>query len=99
MNEKCGTQRATGGGLNDEAGRHSEFDALASKFFLAASDARSSVYQEAVSLAKTAGSAGQQYLKVMEKVVNGSGDYLQKESSRYVNISRSISRLIEKKIA
>jgi len=89
LNEKCGTHRAVGGGLNEEAGRHPEFDNLASKFFTATNDARSSIYQEAVTLAKTAGIKGQQYLKIMEKVVNGSEEYLLKESSR-------LKRILEK---
>ncbi|EJD06698.1 protein disulfide isomerase [Fomitiporia mediterranea MF3/22] len=86
LNEKCGTHRAVGGGLNDEAGRIPEFDALAAKFFAAVSDVRSSILDEATALAKGAGAAAQHYLKVMSKVVNGSEEYLQKESARLASI-------------
>lgn len=59
-----------------------EFDSLASKFFSAASDARHSVYEEAALLAESAGASSQHYLRVMQKVVNGTEDYLTKESAR-----------------
>lgn len=84
LNSKCGTFRAVGGGLTEEAGRLPDFDTLASKFYGAAADARSAVYDEAVALAATAGSTAQQYLKVMQKVVNGSEEYIVKESNRCV---------------
>jgi protein disulfide-isomerase A6 len=84
LNEKCGTQRAVGGGLNDVAGRLPEFDALASKFFTAASSARESVYQEALALAGAGQASGKHYLRVMEKVVNGTEGYLEKEAKRCV---------------
>ncbi|EIN04877.1 protein disulfide isomerase [Punctularia strigosozonata HHB-11173 SS5] len=86
LNEKCGKKRAVGGGLNEEAGRLPEFDALASKFFVAAADARSSIYQEALALAKAGGETSKHYLRVMEKVVNGTEDYVQKESKRLSSI-------------
>ncbi|KAF8656274.1 hypothetical protein AX16_002710 [Volvariella volvacea WC 439] len=85
LNEKCGTQRAVGGGLNDEAGRIPEFDSLASKFFLAAGSARNSIYQEALALSSS-GASSKHYLRVMEKVVNGSEAYLAKESKRLASI-------------
>ncbi|KAG7089585.1 hypothetical protein E1B28_011252 [Marasmius oreades] len=86
LNEKCGTHRAVGGGLNDEAGRVSEFDALASKFFVATADARDSLYKEALALSGTIGVASKHYLRVMEKVVNSSEKYLEKESKRLESI-------------
>ena len=57
-------------------------DALASKFFEATSDARHSIYKEASVLALKAGAASKQYLRVMEKVINGSENYLEKEAKR-----------------
>jgi len=86
LNEKCGTQRAVGGGLTDEAGRHAEFDALARKFFVSTGSARNSIYQEAVAFADKAGTASKHYLRVMEKLVNGAEGYLEKESKRLASI-------------
>ncbi|ESK94635.1 disulfide isomerase [Moniliophthora roreri MCA 2997] len=93
LNEKCGTHRAVGGGLNDEAGLVPEFDALATKFFVATADARDAVYKEALTLASTVGDASKHYLRVMEKVVNGSEEYLEKETKRLEAIlkKRSLS--------
>jgi len=86
LNEKCGTQRAVGGGLSDKAGRHPEFDALASKFFVAVGDARASLLKDAVTLAESAGVVSKHYLRVMEKIVNGTEGYLEKESKRLESI-------------
>ena len=69
-----------------QAGRIPEFDALAAKFFAATSNIRSSLLDEATLLAKSVGETSQQYLKVMSKVVNGSEDYLHKESTRLASI-------------
>ena len=82
LNEKCGTQRAVGGGLTDLAGRLPSLDALAAKFLSSAADLRSSVYDEAKALAETLGAAAKPYLKVMEKVANSSEEYLAKERKR-----------------
>ncbi|KAJ7603743.1 protein disulfide isomerase [Mycena polygramma] len=86
LNEKCGTQRAVGGGLTDKAGRLAEFDALASKFFSAASDARASLLKDAAALADSAGVVSKHYLRVMEKLVNGTEGYLEKEAKRLESI-------------
>ena len=83
LNEKCGTQRAVGGSLNDQAGRVPEFDSLASKFFDATGDARQAILKDAEVLAKTIGPLAKHYVKVMEKVVNGSEAYLENETNRY----------------
>lgn len=73
--------------MPEKAGRIPEFDALASKFFTAAVDAKTSILDEATALATSAGATAQHYLKVMNKIANGSEEYLQKESARFVNIS------------
>lgn len=86
LNEHCGTQRAVGGGLTDQAGRLSDFDALANKFFAAGADTRNKIFKEASVLAATAGAASKHYLRVMEKVVNGSEAYVQKEANRLAKI-------------
>jgi len=86
LNEKCGTQRAAGGLLNKEAGRLPEFDALATKFFDATASARDSILKEASILAASIGPAAKHYLRVMEKVANGSEEYIEKESKRLASI-------------
>ncbi|KAF8910667.1 protein disulfide isomerase [Gymnopilus junonius] len=80
LNEKCGTQRAVGGGLNDEAGLLTDFDTLAHKFFIAPTTVRDSLYQQALQLAVSAGPASKHYIRVMEKVANGTTEYVEKES-------------------
>lgn len=65
-----------------QAGRHPEFDSLAHKFFTASASARDSLYKEALDLAAAAGAASKPYIRVMEKVVNGSAGYIEKESKR-----------------
>ncbi|KAJ7756451.1 protein disulfide isomerase [Mycena maculata] len=91
LNKKCGTHRAVGGGLSDQAGRHPEFDALASKFFVAVGDARASLLEEASALAASAGVASKHYLRVMEKLVNGTEGYLEKETKRLESILKKRS--------
>ncbi|CAK5269157.1 unnamed protein product [Mycena citricolor] len=86
LNEKCGTARAVGGGLTDQAGRLPAFDALAAKFFAGAADVKASVFDEATALAATAGIASKHYLRVMEKIVNGTEGYLEKEVKRLESI-------------
>ncbi|THH06424.1 hypothetical protein EW145_g4097 [Phellinidium pouzarii] len=96
LNEKCGTQRAVGGGLNEEAGRIPEFDALAHRFFSAATDVKNTILDEAIVMANGLGSTAQQYLKVMKKVVNGSDEYLEKESARLASILKKRTLNAEK---
>ena len=70
-----------------QAGRHVELDSLAQKFYTASSSARDSLYSEARELAATAGSAAKHYVRVMEKLVNGSAGYIEKESKRYAHVT------------
>ncbi|KAJ7593108.1 protein disulfide isomerase [Mycena floridula] len=86
LNEKCGTHRAVGGGLSDEAGRLTEFDTLANKFFVATGDARDSIYKEALALAASGKATSKHYLRAMEKMVNGTEDYIVKEAKRLESI-------------
>ncbi|KAF5359143.1 hypothetical protein D9756_003414 [Leucocoprinus leucothites] len=86
LNEKCGTQRKVGGGLNDQAGRLSSFDTLAQKFFAAAHSSRQAVFDEARTLATSSAQDAKHYLKVMEKVVNTSEAYIAKELKRLGSI-------------
>lgn len=86
LNEHCGTKRKAGGGLNEEAGRIAMLDAFAKKFIESAGEARQQIYTEAASFAKTAGLEAKHYIKVMEKVANGSEEYIAKETKRLGNI-------------
>src|ERR1700676_3680474 len=65
-----------------KAGRLAEFDMLANKFFVASGKARDAIYKEALTLAKKAGVASKHYVRVMEKLANGTEDYIEKESKR-----------------
>lgn len=67
-----------------QAGRVAQLDDLASQFFMAAGDARTEIYKEASELAAEVGPAAKHYMRVMEKVVNGTEDYVSKESKRCV---------------
>ena len=84
LNEKCGTFRAVGGGLNSMAGRVAKLDDLAAQFYMAARDTRQTIYDEAISIVESVGAQGQHYLKVMQKVTNTSDEYVAKESARWV---------------
>ncbi|KAJ7066967.1 protein disulfide isomerase [Mycena amicta] len=86
LNEKCGTFRAVGGGLTDQAGRIADLDTLASKFMVAAADARSTIIEDATALVATAGALSNHYLRVMEKLSNSSEGYIQKEAKRLQSI-------------
>ena len=55
---------------------------MANKFFVAAADSRHTIYKEAVKLAVSAGVASKHYIRVMEKVVNSSEAYIEKELKR-----------------
>jgi len=79
LNEKCGTQRAVGGGLHDFAGRIPSLDELAQKFIDATTDARTTILSEAANLGKDA----KGYIRVMEKVMEKSSEYITKELKRY----------------
>ena len=84
LNEHCGTHRAVGGLLDDNAGRHPEFDSMASRFIVATCDVRDTLYKDAQLLGQAFGPKYKYYLRIMEKVVNGTEDYVEKESKRYV---------------
>jgi len=86
LNEHCGTYRAPGGGLNDVAGRVATLDTLASQFFAAAPTSRVSIYEKATTLGETLGDDASYYLRVMQKLVNGTDDYVEKEARRLASI-------------
>jgi len=86
LNEKCGTKRVAGGGLSALAGRLPELDELATKFFDATAAVRQTIFKDASALAATVGPAASHYIRVMEKVVNGSEAYIEKEALRLATI-------------
>jgi len=86
LNEKCGTFRKAGGGLNEQAGRVTSLDELAQKFVGAAVHARQAIYAEAVSAAKTVGDDAKHYIKYFEKVLKGGEEYIAKETKRLAGI-------------
>jgi protein disulfide-isomerase A6 len=96
LNNRCNVHRAVGGGLNEwacifyyhsaqtltlfQAGRLRSMDALAAKFIEAAGSARDAFIQDAVAYGEDA----KHYVRVMQKVVNGSEAYIAKELKRCV---------------
>lgn len=68
-----------------QAGRFAELDDLASKFISEAVDARNAVFEQATTIASSLGSTSQYYLKVMQKIIGGSEDYILKETARCVS--------------
>ena len=78
LNEKCGTHRAVGGGLNDLAGRVPSLDELAQKFIHADDHSRPTIIGQV-----TPGEDSKRYIRVMEKIVEKSSDHIAKELKRY----------------
>jgi len=96
LNKHCGTQRSDKGGLNEEAGRITHFDELAAEFFAATGAARQTIYEKAKTLVDEANTTSKHYLRVMDKLVNGAEEYLQKEKGRLANILQKKSLAPEK---
>jgi protein disulfide-isomerase A6 len=93
FNEKCGTHRAVGGGLNDKAGRLVDFDSLATQFVNAVDSERHAVLTRTTDLVNDAKFVGEkvstyakQYLSIMEKIKIKSVDYVEKERTRLAAI-------------
>lgn len=93
LNARCGTHRSPGGLLDETVGRHPEFDSIASRFVGAASDARGKLFEDAKLFARATGEKYKYYLKVMEKVANGTEGWVEKEANRLASIlkKRNIS--------
>ncbi|TEB33343.1 disulfide isomerase [Coprinellus micaceus] len=97
LNEKCGAQRAVGGGLNAQAGRVADLDAIAKQFVAAAKDARATLLKDATALAGKAGDVAKHYVRAMEKLAGGAEAYIEKESKRLAKILAK-KNLSEKKL-
>lgn len=87
MNEKCGTHRISGGGLDDEAGRIDAFDSLARDFVRGGADERATAQQAASeSSGKEADArlkkSADYYVKVMSKITDKGESYPTTEMER-----------------
>jgi len=86
INEKAGTKRATGGGLNDLAGRIEEFDEALKKLVKGDSAALEAVTGEVKKLAaKSKDESAAYYVKVLDKLASNA-DYTEKELKRLEGI-------------
>jgi len=88
LNDKCGTNRVSGGGVDDKAGRVDEFDALAERFAndVASRDGIHSEMEQAVEGNPGEKKAGEYYLKVMKKIVEKGDAYVETEIARLTKI-------------
>ncbi|OZJ05272.1 hypothetical protein BZG36_01960 [Bifiguratus adelaidae] len=88
LNEKCGTHRVVGGGLDAEAGKIAELDTIAEKFVKAKEADRQTLQAEAKQIASVNKSRyADYYAKVMEKVLENGDAFLRKEKGRLDKIS------------
>ncbi|KAJ3330761.1 hypothetical protein HDU76_004934 [Blyttiomyces sp. JEL0837] len=99
LNDKCGTQRTVGGGLNDKAGKIADLDVIAAKFLAADAAARSTLKDDASKIAKKnkTNKYATYYVKVMDKISKDGNGYVEKEVARLTKISSSDSTTLEKK--
>ncbi|KAJ3021186.1 hypothetical protein HKX48_009020 [Thoreauomyces humboldtii] len=91
LNEKCGTERAVGGGLSPKAGRISALDKLANRF-VATKDANARldlVEQTQEALVAHPSKYADYYLKTMKKITGGKEDFPGKEIARLTRIMES----------
>ncbi|CAO3678387.1 unnamed protein product [Umbelopsis ramanniana] len=89
LNKHCGTHRVVGGGLDDEAGRIPELDALAIKFISTSDKAtRQSILEQAQAEAKKSSeSLATYYYKIMEKILEKGDAFLNTEKQRIEKVS------------
>ena len=66
---------------------------MASRFVVAASDVRDKLYQDAELFLRATGEKYKYYLKVMEKLSNGTEEWLEKETNRWVPFSLRDQRI------
>ncbi|KXS12625.1 disulfide isomerase [Gonapodya prolifera JEL478] len=82
LNEKCGTQRAAGGGLTEDAGLIPELDAIIADFVKASKAEKAKLLSKAKSIAeKTKTKFADYYVKALEKS-HAAADYASKEFER-----------------
>jgi len=93
VNEKAGTERLPGGGLDEQSGRHAELDALVKEFIEASESAREAVIAKAEALvgklsAKLKAIA-KFYVSFMKKVVTRGVQFIETELARIQRIIES----------
>jgi len=86
LNEKCGTQRVSGGGVNDAAGRVDAYDATAKKFILTPAE-RDSIIADITSINDAETDAdkkksGDYYIKFMKKILEKGEGFVTSEIAR-----------------
>lgn len=86
LNEKCGTNRVVGGGIDERAGRIDAFDESAKKF-MTSPDEREALLADATQTAEGESDpdykkSGQYYAKVMKKIIEKGDGYVATEIAR-----------------
>lgn len=86
LNEKCGTNRVSGGGVNDAAGRIDAFDEAAKKF-INSPDERDAVIADVATATASESDpdhkkSGEYYVKFMKKIQDKGESYVTSEVSR-----------------
>ena len=82
INEKAGTKRILGGGLNEDAGTDAELNTLAAEYMAAAEVDRKSIKDKIAARAGVVGGDADQYVKAIQKIEEKGDDYPTKEIAR-----------------
>lgn len=83
INEKAGTHRLPGGGLDESAGIIEELDQLVRRYVPGDAAGLKSIYEDAKKAVKTITvPSAKQYIKVLEKITEKGAEYIEKESAR-----------------
>jgi len=86
LNKKCGTNRVSGGGINDQAGRIDAFDALAKKFIEEPETREESIEKISSNAADETDpeykKSGEYYVKAMKKIIEKGESYVGTEIAR-----------------
>merc|ERR1711885_85271 len=86
LNDKCGTNRVSGGGVGDKAGRVDEFDALAGTFMGDILSREQAIMDIEKSFDLGNKKSGEYYLKVMKKIMDRGDSYVETEIARLKNL-------------
>jgi len=84
LNEKCGTNRVVGGGIDEKAGLVDEFNVLAERFVndVSARDATLSEMEKEIESNPAEKKTAEYYLKVMKKITEKGDGYVETEIAR-----------------
>ncbi|XP_012555304.1 uncharacterized protein LOC100198247 isoform X1 [Hydra vulgaris] len=90
LNQKCGTNRVSGGGVDDQAGRINAYDDIAKKFISSTGDRNSLIAEIETANADEADSehkqSGDYYVKVMKTILEKGDDYPKNEIARLTRV-------------